>query len=488
MDANDAPDANSAVDPVLQPPTNVTRICRSVARKDKDGNTQIAYYQSGIGTGNIFDKIVGGATGMGLAEHIREAYHFLAQNYDQDAKDEIFLVGFSRGSFTARSIAAFISAVGLLTQKGMLYFWPIFQDWENQIKPLKEWKPNPRWPWVGPRPNLYSNAEQYTAKLYDLGLTRKGVKVKAVACYDTVGSLGIPRIGIFSSGIPPPEISLDYAFVDTTVPSNVEHAIHALALDELRKPFSPTIWELPDPVDGQTLTQVWFQGAHADVGGGYDDLRPSDISLVWMISKLESWLAFDHEVVKLQLHDPSLRQTVPDQRAWGCGQIHEEFKGLMMKLGGWNNRSPMEYHPYDHKTGKEIKDKKLINTCERVHSSVRVRMGVPGLGLEDKGEYNPAALEGWTVIGTRAVNELQASTFEQVVEGQEKIVWKKEDLLLPEEPLSKLEYDLLNTFSPKLEAGFLNIVPKYAPSLDTFSVLLLSSRSGSTSSPRSYAG
>ncbi|KIW08406.1 hypothetical protein, variant [Verruconis gallopava] len=451
-------DADNEKDPVLQPPTNVTRICRSISRVDTNGNNQIAYYQSGIGTDDIYDSIVGGATGMGLGEHIREAYHFLAQNYDQKAADEIYLVGFSRGSFTARSIAAFIDAVGLLTQKGMLYFYPIFQDWENQLKPLKDWKPNPNYPWQGQRPNLYSNAAEYTNELFKRGMTRKDVRIKAVACYDTVGSLGIPRIGIFSSGVPP-EISLDYAFVDTTVPDKVEHAIHALALDEMRKPFSPTIWELPNPKEGQTLTQVWFQGAHADVGGGYDDLRPGDITLAWMVSQLSPYLTFDLEVLKLQLHDPTV-PAAKDPRSWGLGQIHDEFKGKM-KLGGWLYRTPMEYHPYDHNTGKEITSRKLVNTCEKVHSSVRIRMGVPGLGLEDKGTYNPPALEGWKLSGTSAPAPGRPPlSLQQILEGQKSIVWKKDDLVMQEEPLSQLELDLLNQYVPKLEPDFLSIKPK----------------------------
>src|SRR2546429_519374 len=114
---------NIPKDPILATPTNVTRIARSVAKYDSAGNTQISFYQSGIGTNDILDKYVGGASGLGLSEHIREAYHFIASNYDQQAGDEIFLVGFSRGSFTARSIAAFINDVGLITPLGMRYFY-----------------------------------------------------------------------------------------------------------------------------------------------------------------------------------------------------------------------------------------------------------------------------------------------------------------------------------------------------------------------------
>ena len=69
-----------------------------------------------------------------MSENIREAYSFVASNYNAEAQDEIYLIGFSRGAFTARSVAAFISDIGLLTPAGMVNFYPIFEDWENQVK------------------------------------------------------------------------------------------------------------------------------------------------------------------------------------------------------------------------------------------------------------------------------------------------------------------------------------------------------------------
>jgi uncharacterized protein (DUF2235 family) len=305
-------------DPVLQQPTNVTRICRCVKDKDdsKFGNDQITYYQSGIGSRDIFDSFVGGTTGAGLGENIREAYQFLAANYDQTAGDEIYLVGFSRGSFTARSIASFISDIGLLTPAGMVYFYPIFQDWENQTK--TDWKPHPKFPWTAPRPNAAD--PKYVNKLHDLGYTRKDVKINAVACYDTVGSLGIPRIGIFQDLIDSKsraKHSIDYSFIDTSVPAMVGHAIHGLALDEMRQSFAPTMWELPNPKPGQKLTQCWFSGAHGDVGGYYDDCRAADISLAWMISQLKEYITFDYDILKMQYYKP-VSTEVP--RPWSCGE------------------------------------------------------------------------------------------------------------------------------------------------------------------------
>ena len=117
----------------LQVPSNVTRICRALLPDNPDGAQQIIYYQAGVGTeSTLWNHLVGGGTGAGISENIREAYAFLATNYD--AGDEIYLLGFSRGAFTARSIAGFLDCIGLLTMAGMEHFYSIFKDWENQDK------------------------------------------------------------------------------------------------------------------------------------------------------------------------------------------------------------------------------------------------------------------------------------------------------------------------------------------------------------------
>lgn len=126
-------------------PTNVTRIARSIAHTDGPVH-QIVYYQRGMGTSeaglSVSSKIIGGLTGSELSEHIREAYGFLANNFDPETQaelddeskkmDEIVLLGFSRGAFTARAISSLISDVGLLTRKGMEEFWGVFSDWMGQ--------------------------------------------------------------------------------------------------------------------------------------------------------------------------------------------------------------------------------------------------------------------------------------------------------------------------------------------------------------------
>ena len=104
----------------LQTPSNVTRIGRAIQVEDKSHHPQIVYYQSGVGNGSTFlERLVGGGTGEGIGEHIREAYAFLSNNYTTG--DLIFLLGFSRGAFTARSIGGLISGIGLLEKEGMVH-------------------------------------------------------------------------------------------------------------------------------------------------------------------------------------------------------------------------------------------------------------------------------------------------------------------------------------------------------------------------------
>lgn len=128
-------------------PTNVTRIIRALNHYDENGVPQIAYYQRGLGTdGTLENKFVGGLTGNDISEHIRESYAFIANNYepwrpeDMEAAledesqpmDEIVVLGFSRGAYTARAISSIITDMGLLTRLGMESFWGIFEDWKNQ--------------------------------------------------------------------------------------------------------------------------------------------------------------------------------------------------------------------------------------------------------------------------------------------------------------------------------------------------------------------
>ena len=115
-------------------PSNVTRLSQAIKPTSSDGIQQVIYYQAGIGsTGSFLNRVIGGATAQGLSENIRNAYSFIATNYS--VGDEIFLFGFSRGAFTARSVAGLIAGVGLLTKTGIHYLAEVFKDFENREDP-----------------------------------------------------------------------------------------------------------------------------------------------------------------------------------------------------------------------------------------------------------------------------------------------------------------------------------------------------------------
>lgn len=126
----------------------MTRIVRAIKPEDeKSHQPQICYYQNGLGSsGSVTDHILGGGLAIGLSENVREAYGFLVNNYcEADSKikssgDSIFLLGYSRGAFTARSVAGLVGGIGLLKKDSMRYFYQIFEDWEGagnaSYKPL----------------------------------------------------------------------------------------------------------------------------------------------------------------------------------------------------------------------------------------------------------------------------------------------------------------------------------------------------------------
>ncbi|KAI9741729.1 MAG: hypothetical protein M1834_000115 [Cirrosporium novae-zelandiae] len=420
----------------LEHSSNVSKFCRSVDELSADGTmSQITYYQSGIGSSSdLIDHIWGGTTGAGLSEHIREAYSFLADNWSPG--DEIYLIGFSRGAFTARSIAAFIEAVGLLTPMGMLSFYPVFDDWVHQE--MTNYKsPFPDLPFSD-RPCVKDTT--YMQTLSDLGLSRPNIPIKAIGVFDTVGALGIPSLGIF-----PQRVSKDYVFVNQKVPSNVEYAFQALALDEFRRPFSPSLWHVPEGEPGpKTLKQVWFPGVHTDVGGGYEDTGISDITLAWMMSQLEPFIKFHTRYLLWQ--NEMNEQHYGGRRPWSFGDLHNSMRGFYY-FAGAQVRTPDNYRITSNKSRLPSR-KPLQNTNESIHASVRIRTGLKGPGLEGKGEYNCRALKGWQPKRERSSGK-QGGDGEigQVHLAQNQIKWtslsSKIPKEMPEDLLGEIELQLL---------------------------------------------
>ncbi|MCJ1434448.1 hypothetical protein MMC27_003816 [Xylographa pallens] len=417
----------------LTDPTNVTRFCRALmSQSPLTDIQQIVYYQAGLGSAN----------NCGISELVREAYGFLCLNYAPG--DEIFLVGFSRGAFTARTISGLIADLGLLTRAGMTSFYPIFKDWENQVKEgyVSPWPDLPF-----PKKPPFSDP-RYTKELERLNMTRLRIPIKAVGVWDTVGSLGIPDIGLWPKG------PSEYAFINTAVSPNVENAFHALALDEHRKPFSPSIWEKPE---GQQLphklVQCWFPGVHANVGGGYADAATADITLAWMMAQLDALLAFDPEYVVWQreLNVKYYREAKPPAavRPWGMGEVYNTYTGIAF-LGGSQTRTPGQYHATNGVTG-DPEPRYLRDTREQIHPSVRVRLACGGQGAEDQGPYRPDALEHFQLLAPGEVADKRGAVHDQH-EDRYRWVLRMQDrvVILPESELGDVELKLLR-MSPEAE-------------------------------------
>jgi len=233
--------------------TNVYKLYKAL----KVGADQMPFYDDGVGAdGNPVWKLLGGAFGTGLWKKIKEGYTKIAHVYE--AGDPLFLFGFSRGAFTARSIAGMIAACGLPTKNFsddlVDTAFNAYRDKNNRQSLLQNLK----------------DCDMYPAKITMVGV------------WDTVGSLGIPSaIGAIDP--------IAYGFLDTGLNPAVLNAFHALAIDERRAEFPPTLWT-SQPAPGQTLEHVWFCGVHSDIGGGEPDDLPgttalSDITLSWMMSK-----------------------------------------------------------------------------------------------------------------------------------------------------------------------------------------------------------
>lgn len=267
--------------------TNVYKLFKALSVT----SDQMPFYDDGVGaSGNPIVKLVGGAFGTGLWQKIKDGYTKISQVYE--AGDQVFIFGFSRGAFTARSLAGMIAACGLPTQNFnddlVNTAFDAYRDKVNRADKLK--------------------------KLANFNMANP--RISMVGVWDTVGSLGIPAaIGAIDP--------IAYGFLDTSLHPSIQNAYQALAMDEKRAQFPPTLWQGPI-ADGQTLEQVWFTGAHSDVGGGEPDDLPgttalSDITLGWMMSKASALgLQFDPAAFALY--------TMPCVPELALDKFHESWK------------------------------------------------------------------------------------------------------------------------------------------------------------------
>lgn len=238
-------------------PTNVLKIARAVLPEGADGTHQVVEYLVGIGTDDGIDKWTEGAFGSGMEKNVRTLYRFLVFNYKPG--DEVFLFGFSRGAFTVRTLVGFMNAVGLLEKEDEFYTPDLYKLYESST-PAR----SPEW--------------QHAFR--NIRTPRSCPPVLFIGVWDTVGALGAPgALGqIFNRN--------KYKYHDIGLNPHVANAFQALAIDEQRKPFAPSLFTRPPGWNGN-LQQAWFPGFHCNVGGSSDPDGVANEALHWIAEKAE---------------------------------------------------------------------------------------------------------------------------------------------------------------------------------------------------------
>lgn len=246
--------------------TNVWRLKALCAERGTDGVRQVAYYSRGVGT-TLGEKVRGGVLGVGIDRNVARAYEWLVETYEPG--DEIFIFGFSRGAYTARSLAGFIALCGLLKPGAPIGTGQLFDRYRRGDE-----RRTIRWLKTGEANGTLTDATLEERWMLSYAMA---VPVKMVGVWDTVGSLGVPTTIPGLDRIPGLSRS-GYAFLHTGLRLPIENGYHALAIDEHRAAFAPTLWtkkirvgvpanEMAPPRPIETVEQRWFVGAHANVGG-----------------------------------------------------------------------------------------------------------------------------------------------------------------------------------------------------------------------------
>lgn len=238
-------------------PTNVLRLSRAI-KPERGDLKQHVFYDWGLGS--YHDSLSAGVTGKGIQKNIMDGYRYILHNYAPG--DRIFLFGFSRGAYTVRAISGLINNCGILKRQDarlVTEAWRIYKS-----------------------PSAKNHPRGEAAMAFRARHSHASRQVHFIGAWDTVGALGIPHslMGLFER---------DDEFYDTKTGANASIVRQALAIDEKREDFEPTIWL---PRAGVDMKQVWFAGVHTDVGGSYPPdkgtgIRASDTPLEWMLNEAE---------------------------------------------------------------------------------------------------------------------------------------------------------------------------------------------------------
>ena len=269
-------------------PTNVQITAESVLDTSRGGIPQIVYYEDGVGTDGK-DALTGGLFGAGLLNNISDAYRFLIFNYAPG--DQIFIFGFSRGAYTARSLVGLLSTCGIISHHHAGRLDEAIANYrrrdgtptftEDMLRFRADYSPH-----------LCVSDDEVAWRQKALNETRPGgiwpkLEVAYLGVWDTVGSLGIPEYVALSGWV-----NRSLRFHDVSLSALAKSARHAVAIDERNRDFSPTLWDNLNELNQRRgfdstaidapYQQVWFPGVHGSVGGGGERRGLANIALDWI--------------------------------------------------------------------------------------------------------------------------------------------------------------------------------------------------------------
>ncbi|MCB2110144.1 MAG: DUF2235 domain-containing protein [Defluviimonas sp.] len=297
----------STLDPGWE--TNIGLIYRLLQRSPGRSHMSL-YYEAGV-QWHGWRELPDVAMGRGMNRRIRRAYGWLATRYRPG--DRVFFFGYSRGAYAVRSLAGMMSHVGLLradqaTERNVQLAWRYYQR-EATARGIGAFRSR---------------------------FCHNSVPVEMIGVFDTVKALGIrlPFLWMWSEP--------QHEFHDHTLGPTVRHGYQALAMNENRAAFDPVLWDTTTGDWRGRVEQVWFRGAHGDVGGqlgGFEAARPlANLPLVWMLERVEG--------AGLALPDGWRAEYPTDPAAPSVGTARGWGKAFLLRARRKVGRDPSEsLHP-----------------------------------------------------------------------------------------------------------------------------------------------
>jgi len=324
-------------------PTNVWKIFNSIDLQSYKvpGSIQpeqVAFYDDGVGTDRWkLLKMLGGAFGWGLTRNVKDLYRHLVKNFEKG--DNIYLFGFSRGAFTVRTLAGFITKCGIISKTScqnkkelddlINHAYDCYRfDYKKRLFDfiMVPWRLIRRQPkpvhantfrktcGVVCEPSMYSHYREASKWSIELTEERK-VPIRFMGVWDTVDAVGFPMpwmARFWNNTI------YHFKFPDYILNPLVDKACHALSIDDERKTFHPLVFEekREPESDDPRVEQVWFPGVHSNVGGGYPKQGLASVTLAWMVQKAEDQgLALEPHALAEIRRDRNIQDKLYDSRA-----------------------------------------------------------------------------------------------------------------------------------------------------------------------------